>query len=446
MIKANLYKWQDNKELFSAQKKVKINSVFVVLFTVAIITITQCLGINVLIWAAMCIYLLTMLTAKDDDLIPFLLFFLPWSPILKITPTSISFASIATILILFKYILIKKPYIDTRLMVLFLWIFVFSFVVKIAQGYDLTLNYLMLMFMFFAFPFLFGCVKEKTNYVKCVRFFALGIISAAVTSEIFSTNPFLIRYIKIFSQEAIGVTRLCGFYGDPNFYSAQIVAAFGGLLVVLSCKEKTDLLDIILIIALIAVGVISISKSYLMCTILVFALWGIASLRKPSKFIVGSLIVSIIIFILLSSGVFDEIIAEYLARFGVATDASTLTTGRSDIWKNYLNFMLDNPLSLFFGQGCTSGAMVKKGSHNSLIQLVYQLGIFGCVILAFWIRYLFTITKNKGHKKTDFMCSVMWFVACFIMWLGLDMLFFDDFFLIIILCSLGMNYIRQYNS
>ena len=443
MIKTNLHKC-DNKELFSTQKKASANSVFVVLFTVAIITVAQCLGIDVLIWAAMCIYLLTILMAKDDDLIPFLLFFLPWSPILKLEPTSISFASIATILILFKYILIKKPYINTRLIGLFLWLFIFSLVVKIVQGYDLTLNYFMLMFMFFAFPFLYDCVKEKTNYVKCIRFFALGIIAAAVISEIFSTNPFLIRYIKIFSQEAIGVTRLCGFYGDPNFYSAQIVVAFGGLLIVLSCEEKTDLLDIILIIALIAVGVISISKSYLMCTILVFALWGIASLRKPTKLIIGSLIVSIIIFVLLSSGVLGEIITGYLARFRGATDASSLTTGRSDIWKNYLNFLIDNPLSLFFGQGCTSGAIVKKGSHNSLIQLVYQLGIFGCVIWAFWIKYLFTITKNKEHKKTDFMCSVMWFAACFTMWLGLDMLFFDDFFLIIILCSLGMNYIRQY--
>ena len=419
----------------------QINNPFLLIFiNVLLITAAQLIGSTVIIAAALLVYLATMLISDDENVFPLMLFFLPWSTILKLSPSSISFYSISTILVFGKYV-IKYKKIEGRSFIPVMLLCIVTLLSKFIHSYSIAPSFLMFFIMLVAFPMLFQVLKDKINFETCVIFFSLGIISATIISLIFSTNPNMIRYIEVIEQENIGIRRLCGFYGDPNFYSAQIVTAIGGNLIIIAKKAKKSLVETVLIIALFVCGIISISKSFIMCLLLTFALWLLFFLRnRPSKFIGVVFVITVALAFAFSIGAFDDIIEQYLTRFSDITDSSNLTTGRSDLWVEYIQFLMNNPLDLLIGQGYTSVFNgVHKGSHNTFIQAVYQFGIIGFSIFAAW---LYSFKVKISSKKHILLCCT-WLIACFTMWIGLDMMFFDDLFVTITLFSSGCGYISK---
>ncbi len=424
------------------KNKNTIKILVLTIFNIALLLVAQIVAEPILILISMGVYLITMFTSDDETVLPLFLFFLPWSALLKLSPTSISFYSIATILVFFKY-LIRHPRFERKLIWVVCGLFVVTFAAKVLHGYGISASYLMFFIMLVAFPFIYKFIENKVDFEQCVQFFAIGIIFATICSLIFGSHPNLIQYVRVVEEGRINVTRLCGFYGDPNFYSAQVVTAFGGLLLIISKKKRYLTLNVALAAAVAVCGMISLSKSFLICTFLVFALWIFSVLfYGPSKIIAIAFVVGVIGFFLFDSGSFNNLVDQYILRFGTSTDASTLTTGRTDLWYDYLIFLLRNPKELIFGQGYTSVFNgVRKGSHNTIIQAVYQLGFFGSIIFALWLKQF--KSKVKQVNKRNVLIYVVWIVSCFSMWMGLDMMFFDDFFINIMLFSVGCKYISE---
>lgn len=419
----------------------KINNPFWLAFiNVLLITAAQVIGNTAIIGAALLVYLATMLISDDENVFPLILFFLPWSTILKLSPSSISFYSISTILILGKY-LVRYKKIESKSFIPIMLLCIVTLLSKFVHGYGIDASYLMFFIMLIAYPLLFSILKNKINFETCVILFSLGIISATVISLILGSNDNMLQYIEVAEQEDLGIRRLCGFYGDPNFYSAQIVTAIGGNLVVITKKIRNRLIEMTMAILLFICGIISVSKSFLLCVLIVITLWLLLELYyTPSKFIGAFFAIAVVVTILVSAGSFDNIIEQYLIRFGGVTDSSSLTTGRADLWVEYIQFLMNNPLDLLIGQGYTSVFNgVHKGSHNTLIQIFYQFGIIGFSIFAFW---LYSFKVKISSKKYILLCCT-WLIACFTMWIGLDMLFFDDLFVTITLFSSGCGYISK---
>ena len=120
---------------------------------------------------------------------------------------------------------------------------------------------------------------------------------------------------------------------------------------------------------------------------------------------------------------------------------SELTTGRTDLWRNYIHEFLYNPITLLFGEGYTSINLNNKGSHNTLIQLVYQFGLIGIPFLVSWVvislRNLFA-QFNVGRVQWKHVLLVCVGVA--LPWMGIDILQFDEFFLLPIYAVIGIAY------
>lgn len=422
----------------------QINNPFLLIFiNVLLITAAQLIGSTVIIAAALLVYLATMLISDDENVFPLMLFFLPWSTILKLSPSSISFYSISTILVFGKYV-IKYKKIEGRSFIPVMLLCIVTLLSKFIHSYSIAPSFLMFFIMLVAFPMLFQVLKDKINFETCVIFFSLGIISATIISLIFSTNPNMVRYIEVIEQENIGIRRLCGFYGDPNFYSAQIVTAICGLLLIITKKTRKKTFEIALALLLFTCGTISVSKSFLICILTVFTLWLLFELYyKPSKFIGSIFAVAVVGTVLVSIGLFDNIIEQYQIRFVGVNDSSSLTTGRVDLWVEYAHFLIKNPFDLFFGQGYTNIYNgVSRASHNTLIELLYQFGIIGFLFLVAWLHAF----KIKLNTHRCILLYVVWGVACFAMWIGLDLMFLDDFFVNITLFSTGCNYIINKNN
>lgn len=415
-------------------------SLIMALLSVATITAAQMLSIKLMIFLAISLYLVTLLTAKDDLLFPLLLFFLPWSTILKVSPTAISMASIGNVLIFLKITYWQKK-INSYLLVSVLGLAIVTLISKVFHGYSISSSYYMFFIMLISFPVIYSSIGEKTRFNVCVHFFSIGIFSASIIAQLFGTHPGIAQYIVLFEDEYNGINRLCGFYGDPNFYAAQITTALGGLFLILT-YEKNGFMDIILTIAVMGCGLISISKSFLICITIILACWFIFLMwHKNSKLLRAVAIGVVIIIVALLSGGLDNIIAQYLTRFSATNNVTSLTTGRSKLWIEYIDHFKANLPDFLIGQGYTSVfSGVHKGSHNTIIQCIYQFGFFGAL---FFLCWLFSWERRFQKARIPFWNRILWIVACFGMWFGLDMLFFDDFFINIILFKVGCDYIKE---
>jgi len=136
---------------------------------------------------------------------------------------------------------------------------------------------------------------------------------------------------------------------------------------------------------------------------------------------------------LLSSAMFDTV----LSRFVGATNMSALTTGRTDLWVNYLRELGDNPMMLLFGNGYTDVTVGGRAAHNTLIQLLYQFGVVGYIFLIGWfVCFIRTLLNGMRIHRARLTQLAILFIGAFGPWMALDYLFFDEFFLFpIYLCA-----------
>ena len=421
------------------QKKVTL---WLAVLCVLLLTFAQISGVSVLIAAVLVGYLALLLVAKDAYVIPLFLFFLPWSAVLKLSPESFSFSSAAIVLVFAVNCITRYAQkFPAQLIVATIGIAAVTFLSTLLHDYSVAFSHLMFIGMLVAYPVLMNWQKGDVEFETCLLFFSVGIISATVCSAVFIKEPNLQAYINVVEYQNENITRYCGFYADPNFYSAQILPAIGGQLLVINRKKEKRFWNTVLALVLIACGVTSLSKSFMIGLAVVLLIWLFCQTKKSIGALLRVLlIVAVIVCIALASGLFTDVIDQYIIRFDEADSMSGLTTGRSKLWKMYFDFFWDRPGELFIGQGYTSVLnTVSKGSHNTLIQCIYQLGVIGVIFLAIWVT---AWVKSMVQGKPGFLLSALLLMSCFFMWMGLNLLFFDDFFLIMAYFLLGINYVH----
>ena len=388
------------------------------------ILVFLCLGLFLLHIAYTCIH---------NYELPVLLFYLPWTALLRFSPDSISFYTLALLMVGCIEIVKNKFQLKNYYVSIALVIAVLSLLAKIISGYRLTNSYLMFLAMLVLFPMLDFENRGYDFYWLTVSF-AIGIIIAALTAERFAGYPNIAQYIKVDSY--LSITRRCGFYGDPNFYTAHITAAIAGCLVLVADGQRRARTAVLLVLAAVLVycGFLSGSKSFFLIWVFLMILWVIEICQTKGKLTrKAALILGLLVFLVYvaSSSLFRDKIDVILTRFSWADNASELTTGRTDLWKIYLTAIFDSPRLLLLGQGFTNVLIAPKASHNTLIQLVYQFGIFGGTLLVAWQWGLYReIIGRQRLADVKAIRTAMLAAGAILPWIALDILFFDELFLI----------------
>ena len=246
----------------------------------------------------------------------------------------------------------------------------------------------------------------------------------------------------------LSITRRSGFYGDPNFYAAHITACMAGVQLLLSREEKRghQLALLAIMILLIYCGLLSASKSFVFVTAGLFLVWVPILLEKghrASKFrlLIGILCAGVVI---LSSSAFEPLFRVIDDRFSYAANLSQLTTKRTDLWMDYLNEFAHNvPLTLL-GQGYTSVTLHGWASHNTIIQSVYQFGLLGAPLLFSWVALtLKRVQRGLKNSCSNWRYTILMIVGVVVPWIALDILFFDEFFLLPVYVVLGSHYSKE---
>lgn len=410
----------------------------------ALLCFAQIVGSSFIIAAVLALYLaLVCWSARNEISIPVLLYFLPWATLLKLQPGTMSFYTIALLIVcvLKPQIKIKKKYIFIAVT-----IFILTMISKLIYGYAVSNSYLLFLVLLILFPGLIEEYGKNYNFKDMVIVFSIGIIIAALAAQQFMAYPNINRYIIDNSYKKI--TRLAGFYGDANFYSAHISAALSGIVILINTeKERKNILKYMFaVLILLYCGLLAASKTFIFIVAVIVLLWVARVLRQQgrltTKIVVVISLLAAVLFVATST-LFSDLLTIVYMRFDNAGTVSGLTTGRSDIWLNYIRELMSDMYLLFMGSGYSNVKLDGRGSHNTMIQLVFQFGIIGGTILLTWVKNFAInpiISELKRIKKMDLYIMM---VGMFTFWLALDMLFFDEFFLIPLLFVAGVNYVND---
>lgn len=394
--------------------------------------------------------LLAALACRQGLAIPVLLFFLPWSPLMKLAPGRISFYTIGLLICCALALAQDGMRLTVRQVVLAASLMAMTLTAKILQTGSITNDYLMFVFMLLLFPCVARSCPRATSFRCATMFFAGGIFSAAILARLVAHYPNISRYIIV--ESYLTVTRLSGFYGDPNFYSAHVTACLAGVLVLLSreTEKRRQILLAAVSVALLYCGLLSASKTFVLTVACLFLLWLPILLERGNygsartRLLFG--VLCAVAFVLVSPA-FRQVLQIIGARFTEGEGLAGLTTNRTALWLQYLTaFVHDIPLTLF-GAGYTSVNLFRKASHNTLIQAVYQFGILGIPILLVWMwNMLADMFPESDKPLAGWKYTVLLCVGSFLPWMALDILQYDEFFLLPVYVLLGVAHVAGWDT
>lgn len=405
-------------------------------------------NLYVLVPCLVCFLALTAWSAVKSMALPVLLFFLPFSALLKIQPGMNSFYTIALLLVFLIYIVMGSKKINVYHLIPALVLISLLLVVKTVFGFPFRYDFIMFASSLLMAPFLCREMDDKKyDFYWLTVAFSLGIVLAALTARYFIVFPTIARYVRKLSL--FGVVRYAGYYGDPNFYSSHIATALSGVMVLLlhNPKKGRSVALVLLMMVLLYCGFLSVSKSFLLIVLFLVLFWGVAFMFKRGKLtmkvtIVLSLIVGAVF--LLSFTAFSDLVDMMVQRVTSGKTLDDFTTGRTELWNQYIRALGEDPKLLLFGMGYTNIMINDRGSHNTLLQMVYQMGIIGSVILFAWIIcYVRTLMAEARPRWGSLVQVCIILIGSIGPWMALDFLFFDEFFLIPIFVCFALRFLSE---
>lgn len=374
-----------------------------------------------------------------------LLFFLPWSPLLRLNSVSISFFTLALLITCLFYFQKNGFKFELYQIILTAFLAVITLIAKGIQSNSIANSYLFFFVMILLFPCVVKDVCNTARLEELTLFFACGIIMAALSAQQVASYPNISQYIKVDSY--LSITRLSGYYRDPNFYSAHITACLAGIQILMS-REKQKWRQFVwgaLFITLIYCGMLSASKSFAVILACLFLVWVPIILEKGNISGKFALVIGVVCagIVFLSSSAVQELLRIVEVRFSYASNVSELTTGRTDLWRVYYYELTHNALLALFGEGYTSVTLAEGASHNTIIQGIFQFGLIGFPALCIWAFLVLKKACGEVFKQFRFKYALLMCVGVVFPWMALDILFFDEFFLLPVYAVIGAAYVSR---
>ena len=104
----------------------------------------------------------------------------------------------------------------------------------------------------------------------------------------------------------------------------------------------------------------------------------------------------------------------------------------------YLHDISRDPVLMLLGSGFTSVTLGTRASHNTIIQGAFQFGLIGLPVLCAWL--IMTLKRTSGRSGCWRNAFLLMCVGVVLPWMALDILFFDEFFLLPVYAVIGAGY------
>ena len=410
--------------------------------------LAQSLGsMLLLIPCLVCFLALVAWSSIKGMALPLLLFFLPYATLLKFKPGAITFFTIALGMVYTICTVIGYRKIGITHCIPAILLSGLCLIVKTYYSLYMSNSFILFAFTLLFMPFVAIEFGKKYDFYWLTLFFSVGIIIASISSIYLSEVEPIARYIRYY--ELFGIQRHSGYYGDPNFYSTHISAALSGVMVLLlkNVSKKRAITLVIMFILLTYCGLLSVSKTFFLIAVFIFLLFVIDLIIKKGRLSARFFLTTAICVgtaVLLSFTVFSDLIGMMMSRFSADLDISDFTTRRTDLWLRFLNAFKEDSTLLLFGKGYTNVLLFDRCSHNTLIQTVYQFGLVGCAFFGCWLFLLFRIYYKVIKLRWGNLLQICILLAGVLgPWMSLDILFFDELFLMPMYVCIGVSFISN---
>lgn len=243
---------------------------------------------------------------------------------------------------------------------------------------------------------LFICgAAPKDVYRPATNCYTIGFIISAFVGlfknelpamkKLFSVDALYIKGV----EESGDMVRYSGLNIDPNFFSA---ISYVLIAIILFTNKKLNRNHIIAVVTIMVFGMFTYSKSYILSVLAILAIY----VLKNGKHVVRNAMLicfAVVVLIVVENVVKIDVLSLIFARLGSANDANSLTTGRIDLWTEYLTYIFDDVRRMFLGVGYNANAL-SMAAHSTNIDWLYRFGILGC---ALWTAYVSSCIHYVSH-------------------------------------------------
>ncbi len=331
---------------------------------------------NAMLYAFFGIALAVFAVSNPAHCVAFLFFLLPVASIMKFYVGSMSYYTVFFFLTVVKMVIAHRK-IDLRLFALAVLFVVYNFVFSGTRGITTLITMV-------AGSLILYYVRQENISAKTITFaFAAGICLASCIALLQQSLPIVNRFIQgemLKMGDGEYAHRFSGLSGNPNYYTMDIIMVQAALLV-LMFREQKQTLCLIGFGILSVFGFMSISQSYLLTWILLVFCWFLLSLKKGIGGVLKFVFIGVLMLAVVAVFAFDYLEAFAFRLRGSQGSISSVTTGRTDIWKDYFEVIFGNMKVLFFGSGFGQTIASKRGAHNTYIESIFVFGIVGSSVL-----------------------------------------------------------------
>ena len=259
--------------------------------------------------------------------------------------------------------------------------------------------------------FVIPLIAYSSDKIDCKVFmqhYILGFVISTIIGLFAKNIPSMYRLFSVdlmWTENYLELTRFFGLAFDANFYALSNYTIVAYLLFAF---EKITPFRGLLTLFLLITGVMTISKSYFLVigVLLIFYIAKNISSMKHIFIFALVAIAGIWVFSAVSNKLGYNAITMITSRFVKGGSLADYTTGRTDIWKYYIDLFNANGIKeLLFGFGFN--AKVTHAAHNTFIEFVYHYGIIGIILWGAYLFYclkLFQLKTELFENKSPMVC------------------------------------------
>lgn len=243
---------------------------------------------------------------------------------------------------------------------------------------------------------LFVCgAAPRDVYRPATNCYTIGFIISAIVGLFKNELPAMKKLFGVDTlyvegmEESGDMLRYSGLNIDPNFFA---VVSYVLISIILFTNKKLNKKQILAVVTLLIFGLFTYSKSYILSVVAILIIY----MLKNSVHIVRNTVFVGCVFIALivvENVVKVDVLSLIFARLGSAEDANGLTSGRLELWAEYITYIFEDVQRLFWGVGFNASA-INKAAHSCYLDFLYRFGIVGC---ALWTAYTVSCIRYVSH-------------------------------------------------
>ena len=267
--------------------------------------------------------------------------------------------------------------------------FILEVFVAQCKLYDLS-QYALYIFMF---SYLLFDENEGYDYGEVIKYFVLSTAFVSLIIVLYSIQTYgiisilsgAIRIGAVNSDIAMGFGMLTDIDETSTHFSVNpnTLAYFSisGISLLLIGKEKlkiNNLLYLLSFASLLIAGALTVSRTWMLCLVLLFALYFQKKIRENFAFLLLALTIILVFLFVFKDSIIAELFSSRMDNGNVATGG-----GRTEIFSKYMNFLLNNPIHLLFGCSVIhyrDVAHIVNSVHCGLQQILVCYGCLGMLI------------------------------------------------------------------